>query len=135
MIRNFDVDPARDVHIAQRIIAEELSDIVRWALLGASRLLRQGGYTLPLSHHLALAEWRRVDDRVRLFLDQCTRPAAGDESSPAAGLYKMFMAWAKANHVNGMTDTAFGIQLNDLGIPHKRAASGVRYAVVLRSTS
>jgi P4 family phage/plasmid primase-like protien len=126
--RCFEGDPARDPLVAEKIIAAELPAIVVWLLDGAARMLRQGEYTIPASHHEAIAKWRRGADQVALFLDERTtgsnepRPSleGPNDWTAASILYDEFVRWADRNRHRPMASNKFGTRMSDLKrAPHK----------------
>ncbi|XXX80067.1 phage/plasmid primase, P4 family [Sorangium sp. So ce134] len=103
--RRFDTAHERKIAPEARVIDQELSGVVSWALEGAARLQRQKQYTMS-SQSLVLAnEWRDSSDQVRLFL--ATRPA--DEVIQASEFYRQYRAWAGENgHKNVLSAHMFG---------------------------
>jgi putative DNA primase/helicase len=69
----------RDAHLAERIIAGELSGVFNWVLEGLQRLLNSGppvAFTRSLAVEQAMAEYRLTSDSVRAFLaEQSLRPS------------------------------------------------------------
>lgn len=126
-----------DLTIADRIIAGELPRVVAWLLKNGARLLKQGAYTIPESHHDALAEWRRNANVVRLFLDEMAIPHDTPSATPsvaAADLYKAFVTWAKDNgHRGVLASNTFGQRMKALGFPSHSDGKARRYPFRLRT--
>lgn len=115
----------RNPRIAEELIASELPGIVMWLLTGASRLIRQGHYTTPASHHAAMREWRRNADQVSAFVEECTRPLEGkDRGVAAADAYKAYSKWATANGHRPVSSTKFGMRLKALDLGSKHTKQG-----------
>lgn len=85
--------------IGDRIQAEELDLLLGFAIAGAQRLKRQGGYTIPASSRDALQEWLLLDPLNEWFEVRVV-PV---EQEPSGGwyrtgkLYEDFKAWAIEN--------------------------------------
>jgi len=132
MTRSFATDPARDPQIHRKVIASDTPAIVRWALQGAVRLMRQTEYTLPSSHTLTVDRWRGKVDGVRLFVESRARRAEGTERGTAAAkLYAAFAEWASAQGLQPETSTTFGLRLSDMGVPGKNTNAGKVWGLVL----
>jgi hypothetical protein len=87
-------DPKRDPDIAEKIIAKDLAQLVRWGLDGAVRLQRQREHTLPPSHDLALDSWLRRADPVRWFVDHALLVGGG--WTRATELHVALVAWLES---------------------------------------
>lgn len=91
-------------NISERIAREELENLLGLAVLGASRLVRQGGYTIPASSRTALENWLR-DEPLQQWAT--LRLSATDEK-PAGGwpatklLFQDFSRW---HHDEGYRDS------------------------------
>jgi putative DNA primase/helicase len=131
--RSFQADPQRDPKIAEKIVAAERPQIVRWALDGAARLQRQSDYTLPVGHELTLRRWRGVEDSERLFIETSCRPCKpGERGELSSKLFDAYTSWAKGHGVGeGTTRQAFGQSLVRSGLAGKHSRDGERYAVRL----
>ena len=72
----------RDAHLAERIIAAELSGVFNWVLEGLQRLLSSGppvAFTRSLAVEQAMAEYRLTSDSVCAFLaEESLRPSRGN---------------------------------------------------------
>ena len=122
--RKFRQDPTRVLEASKGIIEAELPAIVAWAIEGAARAQRQGGYTEPGSSRATLLEWRDDNDQVRGFaLD---RPITGKWS--AHTLYEEYKEWAKKNGCATMSSAKFGRRIVACGLAKRlRDASGRHY--------
>ena len=54
-----------------RIAEREAYILLAWAVAGASRVIRQRGFTLPPSSKTALQEWLRGADPVLAWIEAC----------------------------------------------------------------
>lgn len=124
--RSFKTDPTRDPDIANKILAEETPKIISWLIDGAVRLMASGAYTIPESHHLALAAWRKNADQVALFVDDETRPDASG-SVTAAELYASYLRWAERNRHRALASNSFGRRMKLLGHEPVKTMRGWHY--------
>ncbi len=87
--------------IASKILEEEYQLLLNWAVVGASRLIAQKGFTVPPSSDLALENWIQDTDPVGSWIKERVRPA---EDMPSWPGYKPtdaldeFYEWAIAAH-------------------------------------
>ena len=87
-------------NIGLRIADEDADVLLRWAVAGASALIRQRGFTEPPSSKTALREWFLTADPVLAWSRSCIEVV--DEKSPAwetatirsAHAYSKFKSWA-----------------------------------------
>lgn len=56
-----------DPEMAQRIIEDEIGIVAAWALEGAARLLKQGGYSRVAASSEAIQEWREDTDQLAAY--------------------------------------------------------------------
>lgn len=138
--RSFERDVARDTEIDARIIRKELPLIVSWLVEGASRLVEAGTYTMPSSHHAAVAEWRKNADQVALFVEAKLRRLPLDTTdlrtwTQGEMLYREFVAWSTTNGHRPLASNRLAERLKTLGIESKRTRFGTRYPVSLVSES
>jgi putative DNA primase/helicase len=110
--RRFDIDPGRKIEPERAVIAAELAGTVAWAVEGAARAQRQGGYTIPDQSRAMLGEWRDGNDQVRLFL----RENGSDAPVPASEFYSQYKEWAGLNgHRNPVSSRMFGLRVMATG--------------------
>jgi P4 family phage/plasmid primase-like protien len=86
--------------IADLILREEYDLLLGWAIEGASRLIRNGKYTLPKSSIEALEKWTRDTDPVRAWIEARVRPTANpkrDVGYTRTALFQQFETWATEN--------------------------------------
>jgi P4 family phage/plasmid primase-like protien len=88
--------------IADRILDEEPDLLLAWAVAGAARLIRHGGFTVPPSSIAALQEWLRNTDPVKAWTVARVRPGETPEVVNHDGyqkpdIYKGFNYWAEQN--------------------------------------
>jgi P4 family phage/plasmid primase-like protien len=86
--------------IADLILRDEYDLLLAWAIEGASRLIRNGKFTLPKSSIEALEKWTRDTDPVRAWIEARVRPTANpkrDVGYTRTALFQEFETWAIAN--------------------------------------
>ncbi len=110
--------------LAKRIIDAELPGIVSWFVLGAQRVLAQGGYTIPPSSDRAVEKWRQSADQIRAFVGARTRrldaSAEVRDGVPAEELYRAYRAWSQDNGHRVMASNKFAERMGQLGLPAAR---------------
>ena len=90
----------RVANIGMRIADEEADLLLTWAVEGASRLICQRGFTVPLSSKTALREWLLSADPVLAWIQACIEEvdqnSAGAEQAKikSAVAHHEFMRWA-----------------------------------------
>jgi P4 family phage/plasmid primase-like protien len=132
--RSFTGDPDRDPNIARKILAAELPAIVAAMLKAGQSLLKTGAYTVPASHAKALREWQLRADTVRQFLEERTKPWAGDIKNGirASALYEAYKRWATdSGHKRPLARNSFGERTALAGYHPKHTESGSRYPLQL----
>lgn len=114
----------QEPELAKRITDAELPGIVSWFLLGAQRVLAQGGYTIPSSSTKAVEDWRKSADQVLAFVEACTRRlgAGADvhQGEPGQKLYLAYRTWAQANGHRVLASNQFVQRMGDLGLSKGR---------------
>ena len=86
--------------IADLILRDEYDLLLGWAIEGASRLIRNGKFTLPKSSIEALEKWTRDADPVRAWIEARVRPTANprrDVGYTKTALFQEFETWAVEN--------------------------------------
>jgi putative DNA primase/helicase len=115
------------VDLGRRIAAEETDLLLAFAVAGASRLLRQKGFTEPPSSIAELHEWFTSGDPVAAFVQAKVRernpgdylPGTKDHGIASGAVFAEFERWAKtAGYRMSMSVTGF--------VPRLRALAPVR---------
>lgn len=131
--RSFVNDPARDAEMGAKLLSER-AEIVSWLVEGAARLVQTGHYTIPSSHHEAVAVWRRNADQVALFVDADLRPLDHDESlawgTSGAALYQAYVLWCSSNGHRALASNRFAERMKGLGHAATKTRRGMIYPVV-----
>lgn len=113
------------------ILEKELPGVFNWALRGAIDALRQGEYTLPLSHTNAMNEWKKDADALLSFL-VCAGDRSGDIWTPFADVYKDYLEWTAVTRHGTMSANKFARRLVSAGVPKKRLADTTYYQVRMK---
>jgi P4 family phage/plasmid primase-like protien len=130
--RNFTTRPdesgkLRTKEEVKAALVKELPGIMLWALHGAVRLLRQGNYTVPDSHHRALSEWRLETDQVAAFVDDACRLDGG--STHLTELHRTFLEWCEFRRRQAINDKSLAKRLRGLGVEHGKDKYGVHFQI------
>lgn len=125
--RNFTTQPdetgrLRTKEEVKAALVKELPGIMLWALHGAVRLLRQGHYTVPESHHRALNEWRLETDQVAAFVEDACLLDGG--VTHLTGLHRTFLDWCEFRRRQAINDRSLAKRLRGLGIGQGRDKYG-----------
>ena len=83
--------------IGRRIAKEESDSLLAWAVDGASRLIRQHNFSIPVSCKEALTDWIFGADPVLAWISECVDVRPIDNHLPAVATraaYKHFHSWA-----------------------------------------
>jgi P4 family phage/plasmid primase-like protien len=86
--------------IADQILRDEYDLFLAWAIEGASRLIRNGKFTLPKSSIEALEKWTRDADPVRAWIEARVRPTSDpkrDVGYTRTEIFQLFQDWAVEN--------------------------------------
>lgn len=124
----------QNASLADDLIANELPAIVSWFVIGAQRVLRQGGYTIPASHQAALDKWRHDADPVRAFAEERLTLVDDDKVMlPSRIIYATYRAWCAENGYRALAINRFGERMKVLQMCPRHTMNGSFYAVGLRA--
>ncbi|MGN6819187.1 MAG: phage/plasmid primase, P4 family, partial [Sphingomonas sp.] len=129
-------DSERIMNFHEILVSEEREAIAAWAVEGLSRVLKQGDYTLPASHKLAINQVRRANNSVEAFLqsNEKIRPVDSyDESVDARTAFDAYVWYMKdVSRGWGVTYETFLHMIRELGYAttEERDVTGVmRYRI------
>ena len=123
------------VDIHDKILNEEPDELLSFAVEGASRLIRNGNFTIPPSSHLLLNHWVLMADPVLRWAKERVQITDEENVVTSAELYRDFEWWS---HQQGVTNNfhinniAFGLRLRGALpgiIPHR--SNGSKYINVV----
>lgn len=101
------------------VLLGEAAGIVRWAVEGGRRLVRQGGYSNCDAANVSVAAWRMSADQVAEFLNDVARGVVGDLQS----LYDRYLLWAANSGAGRLKRSNFKERL-DLLLGGQRRVEG-----------
>jgi len=134
--RDMERAPGSRKDIGRYVVTLDRAGIAAWAVEGAARLQRQGGYTIPQTSTDAVNEWRRASDSVAMFVDEATRP--NDPMLPtniangtrASTLYSAYRQWTISNGYRCVSSKNFANRMDALKLRSVQQ-SDARYHPVL----
>ena len=113
-----------DADLAQKLRAEA-SGILAWALQGCLAWQSEGLHPVPDKIRAATDEYRRENDILGGFLDECTVQESFAKVQSRA-LYDAYKGWSKRNNEEPMSETAFSRRLIERGYKkHKTMTSNL----------
>jgi putative DNA primase/helicase len=132
--RNFTNDPdetgkLRTKEEVKQSLIRELPGIALWALYGAVRVMRNGGYTIPESHRRALLDWKCDVDQVAAFLDECCN--VGDGSTAHAQIHSDFKDWCDLNGRKVIGNRKLANRLRLLRVEEENTRDGLRFKLTV----
>jgi putative DNA primase/helicase len=107
-------------------LQEELPGILAWAVRGAVSWARDKKLDVPLEIADAAKVYREEMDPLADFLTACCETAGGT-SVNASDLFKTYLRWCEKSGEGIITQTAFGLRLNERGITKKVTNHGRLY--------
>lgn len=109
-----------DPTLPSRLVAEA-PGILRWALNGLARLVRQGYFTQSEKSKAIVNEMINLTSPIRPFLDECCKMKGRVECTL---LYEKYKDWADVNGYQAMNSSAFGRLLREAvpGVTKSRPA-------------
>lgn len=132
--RNFSKDPdesgrLRTKEEVKQSLQAELPGIALWALHGARRLLRQGGYTVPTSHRVAVEEWRCDVDQVAAFLSECC--LIDGATTHHSEIYRAFREWCESTGRQVVGNRKLANRLRMLGVESGTDRNGLYFGLTV----
>lgn len=115
----------RKIGIQEELMMEAPS-IVLWALVGGTRALTRGFYTLPSSSAEAISEWQERDDNVRQFEGECMELPKGKEQwETLTKVHLTYSDYARKNGGNPVGNRRLAGLLRDMGWRVKKSDKGI----------
>jgi putative DNA primase/helicase len=116
----------RDPKLSEKLL-EELPGVLNLALIGAKRVITNGGFTVPASSIVAANQWRLESDQAAQFIEEVCERSAGQEIA-SGELYEQYRAWARESGIRNLLGrNNFSVRLQKLGFPLKKGTKGSRY--------
>ncbi len=99
----------RDPGLGERIIRNELSGVLNWALEGLLRLLQRGRFdhVLPQAMRTAQREIMLETDSVVAWMHECDVTVDGDCRTLKEGVFAAYRAWCSENGIRYLSAAAF----------------------------
>jgi len=85
-----------DPTLADRIVEQELPGIAHWAMQGATRLLRNNGFSKSAAHDRLMQKWRRCNSSLEEFIDECCA-LGSDHHVRRSDLFTHYKYWCGEN--------------------------------------
>lgn len=123
--------PAAEVGLARRIVRDELAGVAAWAIEGAARLIKRGGFHIPEVSRVAVSEWKSESDSVAVWVSKFTEPSA-DNRHDSAWLYGHYLAWAKESTFTPVNIINFGRRLKACGVKEHRSKTSRGWKLAIR---
>ena len=114
--RSFRGTDDEDHGLRDRIIANELPHVLRWAVEGLALLNAAGGlFTLSSRADELHAEMAELSSTVRTFVNECCVLGAADDYVSLAALFRVWRKWAEENNTGtGLSQNKFRAALTAL---------------------
>ena len=96
------------------------------------QLLKRGSFTLPCSCIEAINEWRKHNDQIQQFIEDCCE-LSHDSMTCSSDVYKAYKEWASENGVS-MVCSHIGLtqRLKNLDVTLRKGPCGVRMLIGIR---
>ena len=127
LIVPFDVTIAedkRDIDLADKIIASELSGVFNWLLQGLERILDQRKFTHCEASEKALEDFRLKSDSVALFLEELFLIQSESVKVPLFSLYKNYRSFCLDDGYRPVGKNKFSTRLEKKGFEKTRMNNG-----------
>jgi putative DNA primase/helicase len=107
----------RDPLLAERIIDEELSGVLNWALEGLARLQARGAFdpVLPKAMGALLHEAKSDTNSVQAWFDDCAIVIDSAHETTKEEVYDHYRDWCARNGLSAMASPRFWKRLRDIG--------------------
>jgi len=127
LIVPFDVvitEDQKDIDLADKIIASELSGVFNWVLVGLNRIIKQKKFSICEKSSKALADFRRQSDSVALFIDEFSLKTSETDKEPLADLYVKYKSFCQDDSYKPVGKNKFSVRLENRGFVKTRLSSG-----------
>ncbi len=114
----------QDIHLAEKIIATELSGVFNWVLYGLGRLLKNGGLTQSDLIKEQLDNYRRESDSVQMFIEENGYISSTSSYKKRQDIYYEYASFARDNGYKAVSNKTFGDRISRLGFDVERKNFG-----------
>ncbi|WP_051154089.1 DNA primase family protein [Paraburkholderia graminis] len=106
----------QDPILAERIIAEELSGVLSWALEGLARLQARGAFdpTVPEAMGILLKEAKSETNSVQAWFDDCSIAIDVEHNTTKENVYDHYRDWCARNGLSAMASPRFWTRMRDI---------------------
>jgi putative DNA primase/helicase len=115
----------RDIDLADKIIARELSGVFNWLLAGLERIISQKKFTLSERSDKALEDFRRQSDSVALFVEEFNYRPDESRKEPVAELYARYKTFCFDDGYKPVGKNKFSARLEKHGFTKTRMNNGI----------
>lgn len=127
LIVPFDVkinDKEKDIHLADKIIANELTGVFNWLLIGLNRITSQDHFTESNRANIALDDFRKQSDSVALFIEECGYIPSTTKKIAVADIYSRYKDFCKEDSYKPCGKNKFSIRLENKEFERTRLTGG-----------
>lgn len=114
----------KDIHLADKIIKNELPGIFNWVLVGLARLHQQQAFTFSEKIEQEVAEFKKQSDTVALFVEEKAYIPTTTTKILVAELYKDYKSFCFDDGYKALGKNRFSTRLKNLGFADTRVSGG-----------
>ncbi|MFL9906815.1 DNA primase family protein [Paraburkholderia sp. RL17-337-BIB-A] len=109
-------DASQDPILAERIIAEELSGVLSWALEGLSRLQARGAFdpSVPAAMAGLMKEAKSETNSVQAWFDDCAIAIDVEHNVTKENVYDHYRDWCARNGLSAMASPQYWTRMRDI---------------------
>lgn len=134
-----------DQHLADNILAHELSGVLNWFIAGCLNWQKERqveraedesntGLVRPASATMEIDEYLFEEDALAEWMLERLNSEAREIETKSSTLYEDYKLWCWPKNVRVMSSTAFGRKLRERKITSKRKNDGIYYPLALKVT-
>lgn len=127
LIVPFDVkikDTDKDIHLADKIIQNELAGVFNWLLQGLNRIIAQDKFTECSRANTALIEFRKQSDSVALFIEELNYVPSSTNKEALSDLYSRYKSFCNDDGYKPCGKNKFSTRLEHKGFERTRLTGG-----------
>ena len=114
----------KDIHLADKIIKNELPGIFNWLLIGLARLQQQQAFTFSEKIEQEVNEFKKQSDSVALFVEEKAYIPNTNNKMLVAELYKDYKSFCLDDGYKALGKNRFSTRLKNLGFSDTRVSGG-----------
>ncbi|GLB49839.1 DNA primase family protein [Neptunitalea lumnitzerae] len=114
----------QDKRLHNKIIENELSGVFNWVLDGLHRLLEQKHFTECEAVNIAIEQYKKESDSVKMFLDDFEYKNSVDEYTKMVDLYRQYKSYCFEDGFKPVNKTNFKKRLSGYGVIFHRLNVG-----------